>query len=129
MTEVKLFTYSYLDPQMVGGTPMLRNPYLAGEVLNAGADSVTSKATTAPHHTQVARLQIEPGESVCVEVTPEGHPIRLATQASPTVTGDVLIQMGSGWTVSVVAWASPAEVTALAWEVIDRLDNPGKVTP
>lgn len=114
MTEVKVFTYCYVDDQRT----QLRYPYLGGEVLNVGAESVTTKPETAANHTAVVRLQIEPGKSVCIEVTPENHETRPATQASPTITGDVLIPIGKGWTVSVVEWAAPAvEVKAKAAKV------------
>lgn len=113
--EVKLFTFTGLVPAaMSGGTTlhydsvmMFRHPYLGGEVVTSAdtATAASSSAATAPTGTTIALLQCQPGKRVGYEVTPGGHTVRVATSASPTITGDQTINFGPSWTISVIELA------------------------
>ena len=114
-TEVKLFAYSGLIPAPVvagnrlsyDSVQLLKNPYLAGEVLSSpdSATADTSSTATAPAETQIALVQVQPGKRVGYEVTPGGRDARIATAASPTLQGETTIQFGPGWVLSVIELA------------------------
>lgn len=109
---VRCFVYPGLGsiPLAPGGTNrpandslyVLINPYLAKAKLTVDSASAQSTdADLAPDKkTACMQIQVEPGKSVHYEVTPSGHDLREATDESPIIRGDTIIQFFQGYRVS-----------------------------
>jgi hypothetical protein len=103
---------SYGGQLSTNGQFLLRQPYLHGEVMSAGAVVVNSTvATLAPasdQNVKVLYVQVQPGKRVHYEVTPHGHTLREATTISPIMLDGTVMVFGPGWRLSVLEAESTA---------------------
>lgn len=82
---------------------LLKQPYLAGEVITATTASAQSTAmATAPDGASMFYVQVEPGKRVHVEVNPSTATARTATTSSPIYEGNTQIEAGPGWRLSIL---------------------------
>jgi hypothetical protein len=107
MTTVRLYAYSGKTP--VTGTAerefLLKEPYLASEVLEVGVEKAVSSGTklASSPHTKLLRVEC-PGVVVAYEVNPphrEGGHVE-ASAASPYRADEFEIEFGQGCTVSIL---------------------------
>lgn len=82
-------------------TYMLRQPYLAREVLSAGATATSSSANTAPAGTSILLVQVADGGTIRYEVN-AGNRSVAATSSSPRMSGEHVIEFPVGATLSVI---------------------------
>jgi hypothetical protein len=85
---------------------VLRQPYLAREKIEADSGSATSSAAalSESQYTKVLRMEIEPGKRVAYEVSPPGRtgaPVA-ADSSSPVATGDVELEFGPRYVISLL---------------------------
>jgi hypothetical protein len=101
---LRMYTYAgYVD---VNGQRLLKEPYLARAVVDAGE---TSKPEAAPRGTTLALLVAGDGHSGCtyeLNIAGAEHP-RTADKDSPRLDGHHVVALGTGWTVSV--WTPECE--------------------
>lgn len=112
MATVRIFSYSELISARVstgGGQPaqnsvfMLREPYLAGEILTPSTSvAQSSSANTAPADTRMLKVQVDGGKRCHYEVTSTGQTLRPATSSSPILSGDELIYFAQGYILSLL---------------------------
>ena len=96
---------------------LLKQPYLAGEVITAttasaqstgrisrptDAGSGSTASATAPDGASMFHVQVEPGKRVHVEVNPSTATARTATTSSPIYEGNTQIEAGPGWRLSIL---------------------------
>lgn len=110
-TIVKVFTHAALAKSPVSDSNgrgdvaslHLKHPYLGCSHIAASNVPQSSDPAAAPRGTTLARIQIEPGRTVLIEINPlQGTTGRAATLQSPWMTGDVVIAFGEGWSISVM---------------------------
>lgn len=107
---VRIFTHSGLITAPVApgsgrfssdSVGLLKQPPEGREKLTASTGAaVSSAAATATGSTRLVFVQVQAGKIVHYEVTPEGRDLVEAGDTSPTITGEVVIQFGSGWRIS-----------------------------
>lgn len=112
MATVRIFSYAELMSARVStgsGQPaqnsvfMLREPYLAGEILTPDqSNAANSSADTAPADTRMLKVQVDGGVRCHYEVTTTGQTLRVATNASPILSGDELLYFAQGYRLSVL---------------------------
>jgi hypothetical protein len=105
------YVASFAEQHGSNVVPMLKQPYIAGEVLNADTGAaVSSSPATAPanSNTRLLRIQVQPGKRVHLEVNPRGQDPRVASASSPVYEGNDQIEFGSQWTISVLEAAADA---------------------
>jgi len=116
---IRLYTYAgfvEIDRQQ-----FLKEPYLGRAVVAPGE---VSKPEAAPDQTRLAYIVAD--EPCTYEVTPCGHPPRIADKDSPRLEEDDTIAFGPGWALSV--WAPSCEVKpkpTLADRMTEVADAPG----
>ena len=87
---------------------VLKQPYLAGEVLVADVAAVTSSANTTPTGANLLHVQVAPGGRIHYEITPTNQTLRVATTSSPVLEGNTQLECGPGWRLSVIEAATDA---------------------
>lgn len=116
-TSVRLYSHGGLTTPPVTGSNgrftsdslfLLRQPYLAGEVLSASASATASAAATCPDGTTLVHIQIAPGARCHYECTPANATLTNATTNSPIIEGSTQVQAGPGWRFSFVEAATTA---------------------
>lgn len=109
-TTVRLFTYSGLyNPPLTGGTQltldsvlMYKQPYLGSAKLSCtDVSPASSDPTVAPQRTSIALMQVQSGKRVFYEVNTTGRSVA-ASSNSPTGEGNVTLEFGAGYSVSVL---------------------------
>lgn len=81
---------------------MLKLPYLARQSLTVATNSPqsTDAALTENNGVKLLHIQIQAGKTVAMEVNPPNRSVTADTD-SPYYSGDVTIEAGPGWTLSV----------------------------
>lgn len=80
---------------------LLLQPYLAREALTATASAVSSASATTPANTRILRVEIEDSKTIRYELNPPQRNVP-ADANSPRLSGDNILDVGEGWTISVI---------------------------
>lgn len=82
---------------------LLKQPPEGIETLTASTGAaVSSDSAKATRATRLILVQVQTGKVVHYAVTPQGQDEHVATTSHPTISGEVVIQFGDGWTISVL---------------------------
>jgi len=110
MTNVRMYTLAgVVTAPVVGGitlqydsVQLLKLPYISGAVLHPDTSTAASsdESISASPSTAIVFVQVDPGKSIYYELTPEGQPLRVATNQSPILRGDATLLFGKGWSLS-----------------------------
>lgn len=80
---------------------LLKQPPLGRERFEVAAVALNSSASVSEsRHTALLLVQVQPGKVVHYECTPQSFELAEASTTSPTISGEVVIQFGQGWTIS-----------------------------
>jgi hypothetical protein len=82
---------------------LLKQPYLARQSITANTSSAqsTSTALTSNPACKLLSVQIQAGKTVAIEVNPPNRNVA-ADVDSPYFSGDVIIEAGPSWTLSIL---------------------------
>lgn len=82
---------------------MLKMPYVAREAVtvSSGAATSTTTALTTNASVKLFHVQIQPGKVVAIEVNPPNRSVP-ADAESPYYSGDITIEAGKDWTLSII---------------------------
>jgi len=80
---------------------MLKMPYLARQSITAtGTAQSTATPLTANNGTKLLNVQIQAGKTVAIEVNPPNRSVE-ADNDSPYYAGEVTLEAGPNWTLSI----------------------------
>ena len=102
MATIKIFAHSGVANYTADTFIALKQPYLAREALEAGAEPVsTSPKLTELNSTKLLHVQIEPGRTVAIELNPQTRHVK-ADKDSPRYAGNIILEATVGCTLSIL---------------------------
>jgi hypothetical protein len=96
------FVANYSQQQAYHALTMFKQPYMARQKLSPSTSVVADSTadTLGVAGARVLNVQVNPGERVHYEVTPQGQTLRVPDSSSPIMEGNEVIDWGTGWRIS-----------------------------
>jgi hypothetical protein len=102
MAVVRIYSHSGVANYTSDSFTTLKQPYIAREVVEAGAEPKSTGAKlTEASSTKLLHVQIEPGRTVAIELNTNARNVP-ADKDSPRYTGNVIFEATVGCTLSIL---------------------------